>query len=116
MTEAETEIDNETRAGLQKVYESLEDGVPVLSTPLGEENYGIPKMQAVPGAQHLGFGLFKAADGEREIEFDAGGSMNRDGELSWTTVRGDTELLEEWLDYDLQGQKETIRGFLKGDA
>lgn len=108
------ELTPETVEGLQKVYETLDDGTPVLS---GGGKFGIPAMQDVPTeyTQHNGFGSFTAtAEDGRSIDWDGGGAMRRDGNLSWTSVRGETKLLEEWLDYDREQVKRRVEQYLVG--
>lgn len=106
------DLDDETREGLEEVLGHLEAGVSILGGSSAPDNYGIPAIQSVPDAEHAGMGLFRASYDGKDIHFDAGGAMKRHGDLSWTTVKGDTEVLSEVIDYDIEEVASNVRDVL----
>ena len=93
------------------IEEKLEDGTPVL---FSANDFGLPAIQDVEGAEHMGFGHFIADVGEGSIAFDAGGAMRtleKDGEriISWTPVVGEIDTFVEEFGYDFEDVKEKVK-------
>lgn len=104
------EVQEETLAGLDAVQHALESQQAILSTPYGEEHFGIPSVERIPNATALESGevYAESADG-RAISWYEGSSMSRRGDVLWTVVYGDTELLAEWIGYDTEQVTARVR-------
>jgi hypothetical protein len=51
--------------------------------------------------EHLGYGMFRGHTEHGNFTFDAGGAMNHDGGVSWTTLDADANVLRD-LRYDMR--------------
>ncbi len=75
-----------------EILQKVKQGTPVLfaSTDYAYNN-GLPHINTIENADHMGFGVFKAPTKTGEVTFDGGGAMQRiDGE-AYTILGGDTE-------------------------
>jgi len=93
---------------IRELIKIVDEGKPILTA--GKYAPRIPTIHEIKGAEHLGFGLFKAhLPGGGEVDFDAGGMMRRLNTLSYTTFRGDTQ---KW-GYKLPQVKKELEGLLE---
>lgn len=63
--------------------------------------------------EHLGYGCFRGKTEHGEFDFDAGGAMNRDGGISWTTLQADEHVLRD-LGYDTRKVVRALKQLIDG--
>ena len=95
---------------LNKLLEKVSEGQAVLTAR--EIHKDIPTIHNVSGkyhdsVDHLGYGLFKGNTESGEFTFDGGSAMNRTGEISWTILKADKDVLKD-LKYDLKKVKKAL--------
>jgi len=98
------QADQNRLKALQLLLKYIKKGKPILTAQ--DIHKDVPTIHNFAGryrssVEHLGYGLFKGQTNNGEFDFDAGGAMNRDGGISWTTLRADNRVLRD-LHYDMR--------------
>lgn len=65
--------------------------------------------------EHLGYGCFRGRTEHGEFDFDAGGAMNHDGGISWTTLQADEHVLRD-LGYDIRKVERALQELVEKAA
>jgi len=104
--------DNE--AAYKKLLQKVTSGTPILTA--GEIHDDIPTIHTFAkkyhsSVKHLGYGMFRGETPNGQFTFDAGGAMNRDGDISWTTLDADKNVLRD-LGYNMSKVKKALKELL----
>jgi N12 class adenine-specific DNA methylase len=94
-------------ADVREILERVEKGEKIL---LGTNKIGMPDIQTVKGAKHIGMGMFTATTPEYEVSFDGGGAMAK----TTASNKGYTRVSEERgsFPYDFEAIKANLRSYL----
>jgi tetrahydromethanopterin S-methyltransferase subunit G len=100
----------------EKLLKYVKGGTAILTA--GEIHKDIPTIHNFAkkyhnSVEHMGYGLFRGRTGHGEFNFDAGGAMNRDGGVSWTTLSADKSVLRD-LKYNMVKVKRALQELLSG--
>ena len=73
---------------------------------VGSNNLGLPMIQDIKGAEHCGYGVFKAKTPEYEVVFDGGNAMSRlpSGHKGYTIM----SVNKGEYPYDFEAVRETL--------
>ena len=106
-TEAPAEIvDGFTEDDIRFLIERVEEGQIIL---VGATGLGIPTIHDQKGANHMGFGVFRATTSDYEVTFEGGGAMSRTPSGRGYTVVG---VNEGTFPYDREGVLKQLRSLL----
>lgn len=96
---------------IREILARVEEGEKIL---LGGNEIGMPDIQSVQGARHVGMGMFEAKTPDYEVHFDGGGAM----EKTTASGRGFTKVSEARgsFPYDFAVIKAKLRSYLTTPA
>jgi len=84
--------------------QDIHDDIPTIHT------IGKPKYRK--SVEHLGFGMFRGETDHGSFDFDAGGAMNRVGNIGWTRLNAENDVLRD-LRYNLGKVKRALLELLE---
>ena len=109
---------SDKKEAYQKLLEYVQKGTAILTAQ--DIHRDVPTIHNFEGpgrkyhntVDHMGYGMFKGHTEHGDFVFDAGGAMNHDEGISWTTLDASREVLRD-LGYDFRRVERALKQLLE---